>query len=1129
MSPMPEALALGDAYARRCAASTFDRNVVVTASAGTGKTTLLVDRLLQLLMKSPHPVCLPEIVALTFMEKAAYEMKARLRGRLLDLLSDAATCGELVATNGVSNDDIRARAQRALQEVERSQIGTIHSFAAHLIRTYPIEAGVDPRFEADDGRGFEQHFDRDWQQWLNVELGPRGSQHESWKRILRRASLESLRELAKRLANDLVPLHLVMAQLAPGPLSPVVRTWLETCRERAQGLIAGEREGEKPPRQVERLLTAAEYLFDYVLTCGVEAVQEGDAELITLLQEKQPGQKPPNEWSETEFEKAVSLIDTAKALLKTDHGYLKTVLTVLIPFAERCRRRFLEAGLVGFDGLLARARDLLKQHPEVRRRLKQQFKAILVDEFQDTDPVQYEILLFLSERLEDAAGRWQEVNLEPGKLFIVGDPKQSIFAFRRADIEAFQHVTERVVSQGGMALTLTTNFRSHASILAAVNGLFARLIAEQPGLQPPYHALEAQPDRNTGAGTQGVELRLVAQDEESGEGEDLSAEQAVRGEAEAIARWMKYELIGKEVLIDAEGQRRKVEPGDVAMLFRTFSQGREYLDALRRYGLAYVAEGERHFYRRQEVVDFVNLLRCILNPDDAIARLGLLRSSLGALTDREIMELTELGALDFRPGSHANWDRHPRADHLQRLYAVLQSLREECPQRPLPEAVDLIFERLPVLELAAASVHGEQAVANLWKLRALTEDLVADPALTLGGLSELLMERVADAPEESESGLAEESSEAISVLTIHKAKGLEFPIVVLVGLHVGTLPQPNPIDVHHDWSTDVVGLRFEGISTLEGVFTAQKLKARMTAERRRLLYVGMTRAKERLILSGAVSRRRGSGNFLDLYREAIGESVGQQAAPLLSAGDGRIIQTIIPADEGKLQHGKPKEQPDETVPELADFALRWQKRERDYELRHANPIVVTPTSFVLKTRPLESLSLRNTSAMLLGLLVHSSFKMMSYGNEHQPIHDVIDRVLTRELAPEFQSEREAIREEIGGILSAFMKSGAYAELCAATILAREVPFVMPFGSQVSTLPRGLMEGRIDLVYRKDGRLWVADYKSDRVTESEISTRAETYREQARYYMQAVRLGFGEEPAGFKLIFVRLGITVPVEI
>src|SRR6266568_3095306 len=233
-SLMPEALALADADARRCAASTFDHNVVVTASAGTGKTTLLVERLLRLLMRSPFPVSLPEIVALTFMEKAAYEMKARLRGRLLDLLSDAATCGELAAANGVSSDDIRARAQRALQEVERSQIGTIHSFAAHLIRTYPIEAGVDPRFEPDEGDGFKRHFDREWREWLNVELGRAGLQQKAWKQVLRRTSLESLRQLAEKLTNDLVPLQPLMAQLEPGPLAPVIRSWLETCVARAR-------------------------------------------------------------------------------------------------------------------------------------------------------------------------------------------------------------------------------------------------------------------------------------------------------------------------------------------------------------------------------------------------------------------------------------------------------------------------------------------------------------------------------------------------------------------------------------------------------------------------------------------------------------------------------------------------------------------------------------------------------------------------------------------------------------------------------------------------------------------------------------------------------------------------------
>jgi ATP-dependent helicase/nuclease subunit A len=1141
---VPEALILRDADARHSAATTFDRNIVVTASAGTGKTTLLVDRLLQLLMKSPDPVLLPEVVALTFLEKAAYDMKLRLRERLLDLRGNSKTCGNLASANGVSPAEIRKRAERAIGDLERSQIGTIHSFAAHLIRSYPIEAGVDPRFEPDDGRGFERHFDRDWEGWLNIELGPRGKRHDIWKRVLHRTSLKSLRELATKLTKDLVPLPLLMAQMAPGPLSPVIIRWLEQCRDRARCLLQGERQREREPRQVEKLLNAAAQLFDLVLAGGLEAASELSTDLLVLLQEKDPGSKPPGQWEELDFQEAGALIETAQALLKTDHAYLTAVLTILSPFAEGCRRRFLEAGRVGFDGLLARARELLKHHPEVRRRFKQQFKAILVDEFQDTDPVQYEILLFLCERSEDAASRWQEIRLAPGKLFIVGDPKQSIFAFRRADIEAFQQVTNRVISQGGRVLTLTTNFRSHASILAAVNGLFVRLITEQPGLQPAYDPLEPQPDRPTGMETPGVDLRLVAQDDESDETDDLSAEEAVRSEAEAVARWVKHDIVGKEVLIDASGRRRKAAPGDVAMLFRTFSHGRQYLDALRRHGLAYVAEGEKHFYQRQEVMDLVNLLRCIQNPDDAVARLGLMRSALGALSDREMVELTALGALDYRQGAHGRLDEHPKAEHLHRFYAVLQTLHEDCPRRPLPGALDLIFERLPVLELAAASAHGEQAMANLRKVRALADELVGDPTLTLAGLAELLAARIADPPDESEAGLAEESSQAIRVLTIHKAKGLEFPIVVLVGLQAGTPPQQDSIEVHHDWSTDVVGLRFEGVGTLESVFIAQKLAARMTAEQRRLLYVGMTRARERLVLSGALSRRPASGNFLALCREAIGESIGRQDVSVLEVGDGRIRQTILPPDEGRPWTWKPEAVPMEPLPDLADFVPRWRKREESHVDRRDNPILVTPTSFGVKT-PVAGHAVSSQApalgwngmswhaggrvgGMVLGSLTHSVLSNVPYANILQPVHQIIEQALDRDLPAEFLTERAVFQGELESMLSTFMQSEVYGELCASTIVAREIPFLMPFKFPSRHLPTGLMEGRIDLVYRKDGRLWVADYKTDRVTEAEMAGRAQVYDGQARYYMQAVRDGVGEEPAGFKFIFLRLGKVVTVD-
>src|SRR5439155_145740 len=295
----------------------------------------------------------------------------------------------------------------------------------------------------------------------------------------------------------------------------------------------------------------------------------------------------------------------------------------------------------------------------------------------------------------------------PGKLFIVGDPKQSIFAFRRADIEAFQRVRQMVEDQDGLPLTLTRNFRSHGTILAAVNQVFDRLIRERPGLQPRYDPLEADPDRKTGAQTQGVELRLVTPALHGEEPATLSAEEGVEAEAEAVARWLK----------------------------------------------------------------------------------------------REVMELVAQGPLDYRGNGPSGLDAHPKAAYLKSLYAVLASLHRDCPLRPLPDALDLIFERLPVLELAAASSHGEQAVANLWKVRALADDLVAQPGMTLARFVELLKARLADPPDESESGLAEEASrEAVRIMSVHKAKGLEFPIVILVGLQAGTKPPYEPIQVQQDWS-----------------------------------------------------------------------------------------------------------------------------------------------------------------------------------------------------------------------------------------------------------------------------------------------------------------------------------------
>ncbi len=750
-----------------------------------------------------------------------------------------------------------------------------------------------------------------------------------------------------------------------------------------------------------------------------------------------------------------------------------------------------------------------------------------MDEFQDTDPVQYEIILFLCERAGRSAADWQDVQLDPGKLFIVGDPKQSIFAFRRADIEAFQAVTTLVVGQGGLPLTLTTNFRSHASILAAVNGLFGRLLAGGRGPQPPYHALDPQPDRRTGAGVQGVALRLVAPAGDEEEGEDLNAPQAVRVEAEALAGWLKTEVIGHEMLTRRDGPPRKVEPGDVALLFRTFTQSRDYLEALRRHGLSYVAEGEKHFYRRQEVIDLVNLLRCVRHPDDQVALAGLLRSALGALTDGELVELASLRALDYRGGGPPELTQHSKAAHLLRLYAALESLHRDCPMKPLPDALDLLFARLPVLELAAASLHGEQAAANLWKIRDLAEDLAGDPDMTLAGFVELLAERIADPPEESESGLAEESLEAVRVLSIHKAKGLEFPIVVLVGMHAGTLAQRDPVQVQHDWSSGVAGIRLGSTGTLGGLFASERLEARTVAEQRRLLYVGMTRAKERLILSGAQTSRSATGNFLSLLRGVIGEAVGSREASELPVGEGRMTQVVLPADEGRPRARVAQERASRPGDELDGFEARRQSRAARWVHCRDRPTVLTPSMLEGPrhgpTGAGSQVAGDRGLASTVGSLVHKALECWNYRNGVEVLLEQFTQGAGGWIPEEFQGRSAELIKEVRDVLKAFARSAAYAELRDATILGREVPFIMPWPGP----PPTLMEGRIDLLYEKDGGLWVADYKTDRLAESEVAARLDTYRPQAQAYTEAVRQAVGRTPAGFNLIFLRLGKSVPV--
>jgi len=1107
---------ISDRAAREGAETTFDRNVVVIAGAGTGKTTLLVNRLVHLMMKEPRPVPITQVVALTFTNKAAMEMKVRLRERLT-WLADPRTDGarlqdggavsaqDLQERYGLTRNEIAARARAGLADMEKAQIGTLHSFAAHLLRLHPLESGVDPDFQEDDGLRFEEYFTQAWDVWIDQELSRQGSNHDQWRRLLGVTTLEEVKTLAYALCSELVDLKVMQSQLAQGSVNTSVIRWVGERADKAHALL---KTYDRPKRRkIEEMLGACLSLLTQVANEGPCALQRLDVSTRDWLS-KDVGSKV-KDWDEVEFQEAKRLIKASQSLLDVDHGLFVDLLKLLGPLVESIRSSFVDTGWLSFDGLLARATGLLHAHPRVREGIKREYRAVLVDEFQDTDPIQYEIILAVSEQLGCHETAWQDMRLDPGKLFIVGDPKQSIYAFRRADIEAFDRVVDKITQGGGVIQTLTTNFRSAAAVLNPINDIFDRLFVHHPLVQPANVRLEVRPQRRPSTMETGVRLLVTTPADAN---EPFDADLAVRAEGEVLARWLRDEILSRPHAV----------AGHVALLFRKLTQADAYLDALRRHSIPYVIEGEKHFYRRQEVIDLVNVLRVLDHPHDRIALTGLLRSPLGGLTDREVFEFHEASQLEYRLWTSLDSFDHPRAAAIRRLYVQLAWLHRAVPSVPLADAIQLIFDRLPLLEAAAASLHGEQAVANLLKVKQTAASLSDRATMTLSAFIELMVTRLDEQPEEAESPLAEASSDAVQILTIHKAKGLEFPIVVLPGMHQGTGRDRIVPHVAHDWSSGIYGLSLGPKRTIGAVLAQAKFAVREEAERRRVFYVGMTRAKELLVLSGGkVARSVGETTFQWLQQIGDGQ-VGEMATQQLSIGASIIPHRIVHAPERTWQRQSSSPDDPATSIDVQSIARLWAQRKERWSAVGETDWHVTPTALNRqetrhKPFPAQNSQLRDVGR-LTGIAAHRVLERWNFLLPPSGLIEQISPVLQAVLQSDEQSLLTAVTDSLHGLLMTFGESPLYDRLRSSQIVGREVPFTMPWGEQQ------VMEGVMDLLYRFDGELWIADYKTDVVSSDQAVVRAEQYRIQGEIYKAAVRQRLKLEPR-FHCLFLRCATAV----
>ncbi len=1124
---------LPDAGDRRRAATVFDRNLVVTAGAGTGKTALLVERALNLIGGGRARI--DQLAVITFTEKAAAELRLRLAVGLDHLRAltagppPADPAGEAVRARdfllgeaGQRPDEVAGRALPALLNLDAAAVSTIHSFCAEILRRYPVEAGVDAAFQIDDGPAADRVFEEEWGAYLAAELGPKPGREALWREALRfPGALEVIRALARALASFGLPPSLnspdpgygsVDPRLVLGPLVERLRRDLDHllktvtgANENMQGFLrrsnemlgAFARDGSGGLAAALARLAPSDYLEK-----GVPA----------------PGRNLAGADPEIVEEVAGRARDVVGALALVDEAPVGTLVNAALPLAARCRERLLASGFVSFDGLLRLVRDLLQSHPEARRELSARTPVLLVDEFQDTDPLQYEILFYLCAGGSTVSADPFDARLQAGRLFIVGDPKQSIYRFRGADIDAYNRAVGRIEACGGERLTLSASFRSPAEIVEPINRLFARLIRPSGDgpYEPPYEPIQSA--RGPRGGPRAEIWSVIA---------DGNAEIRRRAEAEAIAAWIEDQR-GR---IDATGAALKF--GQVAILLRALTNAGLYADALRRAGIPYIVEGGKDFYERSEVGDLVAFLRAVVNPHDAPAVLAVMRSPLGAVPDEELARFAAAGGCFDRPdGGLGDVAPFP---HVQRTLELLASFRASTRGAATDDVIRAALETTPLLLLHASSFEGAQRLANLGKLVSRAGALARQGA-SLEETLDALEESLDGERAEGESPLADETIDAVRILSVHKAKGLEYPVVIVpdLGREAGrTRFDGTPrLEAARLGGAEALAIRLPDGTTNAAWIPHQEWGRRHEeAEEKRVFYVACTRAIERLILVNSQF-----GTKAAPWRDALaalGYVLEEGPPDPGTLDDGRILHRVVrPAPLRRV------EQPEADVGFWSAAAEAFGRAAEEVQAATRPPFgrpsgiadarlqAGDGRSDLAAAVDLAGHRRRGADAVgrLAGAAVHLAMERWDF-REPDALRRLLEPMarqsveeMAEEPAPGGEILMQVVRET-GDIVDGFLASGLPARLASLEVLGREMPVL--YRDEAGTT----WSGSCDLVYRdRDGAIVVADYKTDRV-DGDPGVHAERYRAQLEIYREALRRALGQAMVRSEILFLRRGSIV----
>jgi ATP-dependent helicase/nuclease subunit A len=819
--------ALVDGEARRLIAEDLDRSFLVEAAAGTGKTTALVGRMVETLRQGRAR--LAEIVAVTFTEKAAGEMKLRLRGALeVARQREAAGAG-------------RDRLDRAVAELESARISTIHGFCSELLRARPVEAGVDPDFEVapEDGPLGRRAFAEIFQAELQAPSG-------AVRRLLRRArdprrSLERAFATRVDLRDHPTPWRRPDLDRTAG-----LRGALEDLRDLASlSRLASNPVTDPLAKSLGEVARVFEGLSGEDDLDAVEAALVG---VLGTLRRARPGR---GRYYGERLLRAdvVARRDGVRGRLEAlvadlDADLASQLFEALGPAVERYGEIKSRAGALDFLDLLIGARDLLRTDATSRDALRAQAKVVFVDEFQDTDPLQAEVLLTLASG-GPPPGPGEIPMPRPGALFLVGDPKQSIYRFRRADVALYERIKRELAAGGVPTLELTTNFRSVPQVQRAVNRAFG---ARMDGLdgRPAYVPLA--PHRPPREGMPAVVALSVPSP--YGRYGRVWAGKVAESAADAVGAFVAWAIGESGWTVGPPGGERPLATRDICLLFRQMrGYGRDrtqpYVAALEARELPHVLVGGRALADREEVLALATALRAIEHPQDALSVYATLRGPYFALTDAALLVHRErVGPLHpLAPVGEALLDpeRRPVAEAL----ALLGELHRQRNRRPFADTMARFLDATRAHAGLGLWPNGEQTLGNVLRLVEVARRFEGQGGESFRAFVELLEEQLEEGRGVTPP-VVEEGAEGVRLMTVHGAKGLEFPVVVLCD-PTQEWDQRTPsryVDAARRlWATPLAGC-----VPLELREAADEVRSADAAEELRITYVAATRARDMLVV-----------------------------------------------------------------------------------------------------------------------------------------------------------------------------------------------------------------------------------------------------------------------------------------